>query len=327
MSGRPSPTCATPASRSTPGRSPSWLPLDRALAEVIDRCLRRDPLERFASGEALRQALEPLVPERQFAAIPEGNPYRGLHTFEAEHRGLFFGRDVEIRGVLESLRSQPFVLLAGDSGVGKSSTVPGGGAARRPGRRTACRPNVEGHLVRPRAPPHGSAGHRARRRPGPRREGGAPASVGRPQGSWTGRFERRSAIPSVCCCSSTRWRNCSPSATPRSRTSSTQLVGWLAEPAPGAASCWRPCAATSSPGWPPSRALAIRSSRALTILRPMDRPRIRCTSGGASHRGGLRDGRPGGDAGRHHGGRRRRLPLLQFALAEALGPATPVARS
>jgi formylglycine-generating enzyme required for sulfatase activity len=53
--------------------------------------------------------------------LPEGNPYRGLRPFEAEHRALFFGRDQEIRAVLERLRSDPRVVVAGDSGVGKSS--------------------------------------------------------------------------------------------------------------------------------------------------------------------------------------------------------------
>ena len=53
--------------------------------------------------------------------MPAGNPYRGLRAFEAEHRELFFGRTAETRSVVERLRRQPFVLVAGDSGVGKSS--------------------------------------------------------------------------------------------------------------------------------------------------------------------------------------------------------------
>ncbi|HUQ07899.1 MAG TPA: SUMF1/EgtB/PvdO family nonheme iron enzyme [Kofleriaceae bacterium] len=92
-----------------------------AFADAVDRCLRMEPGERFASGDELRDALEVL----RTAATPveriEGNPYRGLMPFEAEHRALFFGRAAEARAVCERLRSDAFVLVAGDSGVGKSS--------------------------------------------------------------------------------------------------------------------------------------------------------------------------------------------------------------
>jgi len=91
------------------------------LAEIIDRCVSVDARERFASADELLDALDHVVPERRELLLPEGNPYRGLRPFEAEHRALFFGRDAEIRAVLERLRSDPRVVLAGDSGVGKSS--------------------------------------------------------------------------------------------------------------------------------------------------------------------------------------------------------------
>ncbi|HLM76642.1 MAG TPA: protein kinase, partial [Polyangiaceae bacterium] len=95
--------------------------VDPRFAGVVDRCLKREGPERFASGEELLDALEQLVPAATGAAIPEGNPYRGLHSFEAEHRALFFGRSGEVRAVVERLRSESFVLVAGDSGTGKSS--------------------------------------------------------------------------------------------------------------------------------------------------------------------------------------------------------------
>lgn len=92
------------------------------LVAIVDRCVRRDPLERFASADELRHALEQIhAVSAPLATIPTGNPYRGLLAFEAEHRALFFGRSAEIGTVLERLRSQSFVLVAGESGVGKSS--------------------------------------------------------------------------------------------------------------------------------------------------------------------------------------------------------------
>ncbi len=96
--------------------------VDPRFAAIVDRCLRRDPAKRYASAEELREALESLTASRPASAsLPAGNPYRGLRTFEAEHRALFFGRGPEIRAVLERLRTDAFVLVAGDSGVGKSS--------------------------------------------------------------------------------------------------------------------------------------------------------------------------------------------------------------
>jgi serine/threonine protein kinase/formylglycine-generating enzyme required for sulfatase activity len=94
---------------------------DPGFAAVIDRCLRRIPSERFSSADELRDALEKLAPVTPSEALPEGNPYRGLSVFDAAHRALFFGRAAEIRAIVDRLRNEPFVLVAGDSGVGKSS--------------------------------------------------------------------------------------------------------------------------------------------------------------------------------------------------------------
>ena len=94
---------------------------DPLLCAIVDRCLRRDAELRFQSANDVRSALTQLTPEGRVEIVPEGNPYRGLYPFEAEHQGLFFGRDSEIRMILEQLRADSFVLVAGDSGVGKSS--------------------------------------------------------------------------------------------------------------------------------------------------------------------------------------------------------------
>lgn len=91
------------------------------LAAIIARCLRQDPAERFASAEELHGALEQLRPGAASERLPDGNPYRGLLPFEAEHRALFFGRRGEIGTLVERLRTEACVLLAAESGVGKSS--------------------------------------------------------------------------------------------------------------------------------------------------------------------------------------------------------------
>ncbi len=95
--------------------------VDPRFAAILDRCLRRAPSERFASGDELRQALEDLARTVAGAAIPEGNPYRGLRAFDLQHRALFFGRSAEMGVIVDRLRSETFLVVAGDSGVGKSS--------------------------------------------------------------------------------------------------------------------------------------------------------------------------------------------------------------
>jgi len=92
-----------------------------AFGAIVDRCLRREPADRFAAADEVLDALEVLADRRPRGPLPEGNPYRGLQPFEAEHRALFFGRRQAVQSVLDRLRGEPFVALTGDSGVGKSS--------------------------------------------------------------------------------------------------------------------------------------------------------------------------------------------------------------
>jgi len=94
--------------------------LEARFAAVVDRCLCLDPEKRFASADELGQALA-LLPVAEQAPLPGGNPYRGLAAFESEHRALFYGRNSEIREVMELLQRESIVVVSGDSGVGKSS--------------------------------------------------------------------------------------------------------------------------------------------------------------------------------------------------------------
>ncbi|PTL77062.1 SUMF1/EgtB/PvdO family nonheme iron enzyme [Vitiosangium sp. GDMCC 1.1324] len=95
--------------------------LDPRLAAIIDRCLEPEPAHRFGSAEALREALETLRESGHGEWAVTERPYPGLHAFSAEERGAFFGRGAEVSALLDRLRAEPFVLVAGDSGVGKSS--------------------------------------------------------------------------------------------------------------------------------------------------------------------------------------------------------------
>src|SRR5262249_31233081 len=52
---------------------------------------------------------------------PDANPYRGLAAFESAHASQFFGRRSEIRELVARVRAEPFVVVGGDSGTGKSS--------------------------------------------------------------------------------------------------------------------------------------------------------------------------------------------------------------
>lgn len=51
------------------------------------------------------------------------SPYRGLEPFDAAHAEFFFGRDADIRKLLDRLRDAPFLAVIGPSGSGKSSLV------------------------------------------------------------------------------------------------------------------------------------------------------------------------------------------------------------
>ena len=91
----------------------------RELSALVHACLSPKPSARPQRAEALLETLEPLLASAH-GPLPE-EPYRGLSVFGPEHAALFFGREREVRAVIDRLRLASFVLVAGDSGVGKSS--------------------------------------------------------------------------------------------------------------------------------------------------------------------------------------------------------------
>jgi serine/threonine protein kinase/formylglycine-generating enzyme required for sulfatase activity len=95
--------------------------VEPALAAIIDRLVERDPRARFASADALLVALEDTAVPPAAAGDPGGNPYRGLAAFESAHASVFFGRRIEVRELVDRVQLEPFVVVGGDSGTGKSS--------------------------------------------------------------------------------------------------------------------------------------------------------------------------------------------------------------
>ncbi|MGE0642623.1 MAG: SUMF1/EgtB/PvdO family nonheme iron enzyme [Nitrospira sp.] len=58
----------------------------------------------------------------------QGSPYPGLMHFTRKYAPVFFGRDAEVREVLDRLRKPDgrFIIVSGDSGTGKSSVIHAG---------------------------------------------------------------------------------------------------------------------------------------------------------------------------------------------------------
>ena len=97
-----------------------------AIGEIIDRCLRKDKTERFATARDLLDALELLLPHHGVAAGDDRCPYPGLMSFQETDADRFFGRDDQIARVVGRLATQPLIAIVGPSGVGKSSFVRAG---------------------------------------------------------------------------------------------------------------------------------------------------------------------------------------------------------
>jgi WD40 repeat protein len=106
-----------------------FFPADNAAEVDLAVLSQQHPKLRLRPIGHLDQALEQLgiVLERVYLR----NPFRGLEYFEYQHRAIFFGRDREIREVVEQLLRReamgfPGMLVEGASGSGKSSFMRAG---------------------------------------------------------------------------------------------------------------------------------------------------------------------------------------------------------
>jgi formylglycine-generating enzyme required for sulfatase activity len=69
------------------------------------------------------RALDRMAAPPRTSGIVVENPYRGLLPYEARHASLFFGREAHVDDALARLRDEPWLVIAGHSGAGKSSVV------------------------------------------------------------------------------------------------------------------------------------------------------------------------------------------------------------
>lgn len=83
----------------------------------------------FIHREDLVKLLEPDITPSPSAQVKwKGSPYPGLLPFKSDEAPIFFGRDKEIRELIERLRNPAnrFLAVIGASGSGKSSLVAAG---------------------------------------------------------------------------------------------------------------------------------------------------------------------------------------------------------
>ena len=113
--------------RPMPSARDAGIGISDGLSEIIDRCLRKDKAERFASAEALLEALQAQGPGRFALRLRvDESPYAGLSAFQERDAARFFGRGSEIAAMAARLRDRPLIGVVGPSGVGKSSFVRAG---------------------------------------------------------------------------------------------------------------------------------------------------------------------------------------------------------
>jgi len=107
-----------------PGSDPSQVDGFLELRTWVDF---RAGLDDRAAYDRLVAAIKGVAPDESGYELPdEPRPYRGLDRFDSDQHEFFFGRDDEIRRLIERLAQDRFVAVVGASGSGKSSLVRAG---------------------------------------------------------------------------------------------------------------------------------------------------------------------------------------------------------
>lgn len=100
------------------------------LAKLVDSLVAPKREGRPRSADVARHALErirsALAGHERVLPAEERGPFPGLDKYEAADRDVFFGRSVEVAGVVELLRTRGLVGIVGLSGTGKSSLTRAG---------------------------------------------------------------------------------------------------------------------------------------------------------------------------------------------------------
>ena len=100
--------------------------LPAPLALVLARTIAKNEDDRISTADELVAALVAAASAARPRRVPGAGPYRGLGSYSAAERDVFFGRDTEVAEVLEHLRTQSGVVLVGPGGSGKSSLAQAG---------------------------------------------------------------------------------------------------------------------------------------------------------------------------------------------------------
>jgi len=100
-------------------------PHPRELADLVQRCLTKDPTRRPPVGEVVDTLRDLLRADRKRAS-QGASPFRGLLPLDERHADSFFGRDDEIAAFVERMREETVLPVVGPSGAGKTSFVQAG---------------------------------------------------------------------------------------------------------------------------------------------------------------------------------------------------------
>lgn len=98
-----------------------------AVVDIVDRCLRTAPEDRYGSAKELLEALQACVARVQDGMLPARDlPFAGLAALQEADANSFFGRERDVTAVLGLLERRSLVAVVGASGSGKSSFVRAG---------------------------------------------------------------------------------------------------------------------------------------------------------------------------------------------------------